>query len=106
MKKEETELKDLTILKRLLALFKRKSAEHMEIALTDEQHIELVNLLDSLGLLEDPDLRWLVELDRRRAERLQAIKLDELTRLALSLQSKDVESLLTQYKKKIREVSL
>ncbi|MEX2689619.1 MAG: hypothetical protein Q6351_004775 [Candidatus Njordarchaeum guaymaensis] len=103
--KEEAELKDLTVIKRLLALFKRKGAKHLDIALTDRQHIELVNILDALGLLDDPDTKWLVELDRRRAERLTVLSLDELTRLALSLSEQDVGILLNQYKKKIKRIS-
>ena len=105
--KEDAELRDLTIIKRLLALYKRRSAEHMNIALTDREHVELVNILDALGLLDDPNISWLVELDRRRAERKAAISIDDtLTKLALSLDDADIQSLLKQYQKRIREVHL
>jgi len=106
MRKEEAELRDLTILKRLMALYKRKGSRHLQIALTDEDHIELVNLFDWLGLLEDPDIKWLVEFSQRRAERKSVLQLDELTRLALSLSDEDVNSLLSIYRKRVEEIVL
>ena len=107
MRSEEAELRDLTLMKRLLALFKRKSAKHMDVALTDKQHVELLNILDALGLITDPDVQWLIDLDKRRAERIAAISLDDtLTRLALSLDETSIDKLLSNYMKKIKEVRL
>lgn len=104
--REDSELKDLTLIKRLMALFKRRSSSYLQIALTDEEHVTLVNLLDWLGLLEDKDVKWLVEFSKRKAERRSVLKFDELTRLALSLADQDVAYLLEQYKRRIREVRI
>jgi len=105
MKESEKELESLTILKRLLALSKRKYAEHMKYSLTDSDTVELINALEILGLKEKH--KWFVDLIVKIAERRTAIKLnDELTKLALSLPNQEVARLLENYKRRLKEVPL
>ena len=105
MKETEKELESLTIIKRLLALSKRKHAEHMKYSLTDADTIEVINTLEILGLKEKHS--WFIDLITRIAERRTSVQLqDELTRLALSLPTKEVNKLIDAYRKKIKEIDL
>ena len=105
MKTVEKELESLTIIKRLLALSKRKHSPHMKYSLTDIDTVEVINALEILGLIEKH--KWFVELITRIAERRTSVKIgDELTRLALSLPQKEVNNLIESYKKKLKEVNL
>jgi len=102
---EKNELADLTLLKRLLALSKRKIAPHTKFAFTDQTAVRMINVLSMLDLYDKH--YWFVEFITQLSEREKAVMIeDELTRLAMSLDEESVSQLINAYKKKIRSLSL